>query len=300
MVAAAIWRPLLLAAALLWSGGVWAWGAAGHRALAEAGYGKLTPKQQQSLAPLIAAAPMVPKRLAGKPAAALADLAVWPDRVRDLKVTTLFERYGAGRVPAALRPWQLRTTASWHYENARFVDAAGRPVKGGGGCQPRPSGDLAEAFEALKRAFGQVESARDQALILAFLLHLGGDAYQPLHRMAQVDERCRHDKGGNGFCAVEGRGTRCERNLHQIWDAGFGIFEQPVEVARPPRRLDLSAALEFDSAAVYPRRLPLSAAYEKRARVVVSEAAARGAGFNHLLLERVSACLARGRRCTTL
>ena len=71
-----------------------------------------------------------------------------------------------------------------------------------------------------------MEAAAEVYKVLAFLLHLSADVYQPLHTFSGFDEQCRSDRGGNAVC-VERVSTAkaCKVNLHTLWDRGFGVFD---------------------------------------------------------------------------
>lgn len=173
----------LLACALACAaGGAAAWGGPAHRVVADIAEARLRPAARAEALRL----------LAGEPAAHLADVADWADLVRDAGALD------AGGHPAA-------STRRWHFVNfagaCDYVPARDCP---GGDC----------VIAAINREFGilgdrrRTEAERREAL--KYLVHLVGDAHQPLHASPV------HDKGGNEYqIAWHGKG----RDLHEVWDA---------------------------------------------------------------------------------
>lgn len=218
---------LVIALSVSFSDEARAWSAPGHMQIAEAAFVGLSKQEQGALSSVLAAGPWVGKGNA--PAQAhLARAAVWPDRIRDTSLQQIFQRHGSGRVPPALRSYRMHDTAQWHFVNARFLTPAGELVPASSraqSCPPAAYGQLYDVWVPLLNAFTQANDVRDKAIILAFIMHMGGDAYQPLHTFAALDQHCDHDRGGNGYCVESAQGKRCKTNLHQLWDRGFGVFD---------------------------------------------------------------------------
>jgi len=135
----------LLAVSLIAAQGALAWGATGHRVVAELAEQNLSPKAKAGIANIIGE-----KNL-------LAELADWPDQIRSDD-----DNWGH--------------TAPWHYisidDHEHFGDDLKRSDKG----------DILEAlgrFEAVIRDDAASEEERWQAL--AFYVHFVGDIHQPLH-----------------------------------------------------------------------------------------------------------------------
>ncbi len=145
------------------------------------------------------------------------DLSPWVDSVRGEPIKEVYK----GQVPVALRAFQSRHSATWHYQNAfYFRDVS--PER----CHLEDKGQLEAAFLALHAALGEPNlSAEQEAITLAFAIHLLEDAHQPLHTTALVREDCSHDRGGNLYCLQHQQGV-CISNLHQVWDAGFGVSQR--------------------------------------------------------------------------
>lgn len=178
---------------LLFAGTVHAWAGQGHRLTAELAQRQLTPAARAEVARL----------LAGEPEPTLAGVASWADLLRDAD------------------PAYFKRTSRWHYINAK-----------GGGCgfdvaRDCPDGNCVVAAIEAQRAIladpAQPLAARRDAL--KFVVHLVGDAHQPMHAGNRTDA------GGNQFQIslrtrlppeayardkyVDGvMGT----NLHAVWD----------------------------------------------------------------------------------
>jgi hypothetical protein len=194
---------LLFAALSAASPAALAWSALGHRMVGAIAERHLTP----------AAEARVRELLAGEPDPTLSGVAYWADALRNED------------------PPRFKLTSRWHYINAQ-----------GGGCgfdlvRDCPDGGCVVAQIERQRAIladpAQPREARRDAL--KFLVHLVGDAHQPMHAGD------RPDAGGNGYqislaTALEPESYAKDKyvdgvmgtNLHSVWDyyilgaAGFG------------------------------------------------------------------------------
>lgn len=198
---------LLLAAPLAFG-----WAGLGHRMVGELAQRHLTP---QALAE-------VQTLLAGEPDPTLAGVAMWADDLRNND------------------PPRFKATSKWHYINAQ-----------GGGCgfevaRDCPNGDCVVAAIERQRAIladrGQPLEARRDAL--KFLVHLVGDAHQPMHAGNRTDA------GGNGYqislaTALEPEAYARDKyvdgvmgtNLHSVWDY-YVLGERGLSLPQYADRLD--------------------------------------------------------------
>lgn len=154
-----------------------AWGVLGHRTVAQLAQKRLTPAAQAQ----------VDRLLAVTGAHRLADIATWPDELRDLD------------------PELGKRTAKLHYINFRSRDCIYDPPRdcAGNQCVVWAIGHYAAILGDRSR------SDTERAQALSFVVHFVGDVHQPLHASY------RNDKGGNDYqVRWHGRGT----NLHKIWD----------------------------------------------------------------------------------
>lgn len=157
-----------------------AWGPLGHRLVARLAEDGLGPQARAGVARL----------LRSEQAPDLAAIASWADELR------------------ARDPNLGRRSARWHYVNLGdhgCTYVAARDCAGGN-C-------LVAALDAQVRILADASRSDAERLqALKFVVHLVGDAHQPLHAGN------RHDRGGNTYQLQHaGRGT----NLHALWDSGL-------------------------------------------------------------------------------
>lgn len=163
------------------------WSKQGHQLVGELAEHDLTP----------AARAEVQRLLAGEPIPTLAGVSTWADEIRAQSRTT-------GNPLGEL-------SSRWHYIN---FDRPGCDYVPAREC---PDGNCVigaiNAQRAILADASQPLQARREAL--KFVVHLVGDAHQPMHA------GFRHDRGGNNFQlnykgkgSPKGEGT----NLHGVWD----------------------------------------------------------------------------------
>ncbi len=159
---------------------VHAWGPLGHRLVARQAAEQLSPPVRAEIARL----------LQGEPAPTLAGVSTWADELRGSD------------------PVLGRRTAAWHYVN---IGEAGCRYDADQHCA---SGDCVnEALETQARILGdRRRSDAERLQALKFVVHMAGDAHQPLHAGHL------HDRGGNRYQVnFMGKGS----NLHALWDSGL-------------------------------------------------------------------------------
>ncbi|WP_125076032.1 S1/P1 nuclease [Pseudoxanthomonas sp. SGT-18] len=157
-----------------------AWGPLGHRLVARLAEEQLSP----------AARAEAQRLLRGEPEPGLAGIANWADNLRGSD------------------PVLGRRTAAWHYVNIGEADCH---YERQAHC---PDGNCVnEALEAQARILAdRSRSDAERLQALKFVVHLAGDAHQPLHA------GYRHDRGGNNYQVnYRGKGS----NLHSLWDSGL-------------------------------------------------------------------------------
>ncbi len=284
---------------------VYAWSAKGHSEIAKSAFSQLTPAQQNAYSRLLKDNPISQARFS--PAVQIGFLARWPDQQRKPTLQQLFNRFGSGQVPVALSDRRQQNIRLWHFENALYLDSRGDVLnasrKGGKGvCPPARNGQLFQVWPALLQAYRQAEDTRDKVLLLSLLLHLSGDAWQPLHVMAALQPDCRHDAGGNGFCVepaparFTGYRERCKHSLHQAWDQGFGVFGQsftPASVKFHGKIRNLEMVLTHHkrwAGDIYPSesRPFNSVDYQNRARDITHSAASHAVAYQWRLLRELA------------
>lgn len=215
---------------------VLAWSAQGHARIAEAALGQLSEPEQQYFNQRAQA--LLNNERAKKwrksllPYSAFAQIAVWPDTRRDKDLGAVFTDHAKASVPASLRAFTHTNTKPWHYVNAQYWDATRGQLliapSTGGRCRIERAGQLDTIWAPLIAAYSEAKTPAAQGVVLAFMVHLLADAYQPLHTMASLNSRCQSDAGGNGYCLSEKGKRYCKQNLHRLWDSGFDVFSTPV------------------------------------------------------------------------
>jgi hypothetical protein len=281
----------------------WAWTGDAHAAIARAGFRQLTPVQQQHFQKLLAIGPWVKPGMTDQQI--LAEAIAWPDKIRMLSLKNIMLRYGSGEVPKDLQSFAKLSTQDWHYSNLLFITPEGKSVNTGTGklgiCQPRPNGRLLTVWPALIQAYQNADNPKDKAVLLAFILHLLTDAYQPLHLVASVNKSCDQDRGGNLYCTSPRTGfaaaspkipnKKCKNNLHSLWDKGFGVFKTELKNNQTfsGEALSLSPALKEVSShaeSIYPTTptditLPI---YQRKTRATIDKLANQASAHLHQLL----------------
>jgi hypothetical protein len=219
-----------------------AWRERGHQVVAEVAQARLAPATRAE----------VTRLLALESATRLAEVANWADALR---------RAGGERGKA---------TERWHFVNF------------GEGCRYVPARDCPDGncvIAAINRQASALGDRRrpdiERLEALKWLVHLVGDAHQPLHASAR-------DLGGNRFqVQLDGKGS----NLHAVWDlaipdrlvlAGGGdpqAYAAALAAGTPPApdpvRLSGQGAADWaiescklvDSAAIFPDTRVLDASY---------------------------------------
>jgi hypothetical protein len=262
-------RLVAFCAAVLLPCSALAWGPTGHRLVARLAETQLRPQARAEVARL----------LRGEPDPTLAGVANWADDLRD---------NAPGDNRDAGDPDLGRRTARWHYVNLAEDDCAYRPPAH---C---PNGDcVIEAIRSQRALLAdprQPDAVRAQAL--KFLVHLVGDAHQPLHAGYA------RDKGGNTVqLQVDGKGS----NLHRVWDSDvlasarlsepkyFARLQrrppplQPMGIARDPAGWAEASCRIVLRDGFYPARATLDPTYFVRWRPT-AELQLRIAGFRLALL----------------
>jgi hypothetical protein len=211
---------------ILFSSPAHAWGPTGHRIVAEIAQRHLDP----------AVAVKIEKILGGRN---LADVANWPDELREDRSYDKYKRLHFATVP----------DGTAHYSDSK----------------KDPCGDVVVAIHTLVDFLGTGEGARlsavkaftetidsadpkvacnpvatrplDQAMAIALLVHFVGDIHQPLHVGGT-------DAGGN-FVRVSWMTTQSS-NLHSVWDSEL-IAASGLSYTEFTRYLDRGGAEESDN-----------------------------------------------------
>lgn len=199
----------LLLAALAVPGSVRAWDLFGHHVVGAVAWEELSPSTRLAACELLQKAPadsdipglMPPgtRSVEARCRELFIKAQGWADLVRDEIWSHRKERYDH---------------PDWHYVN-RFW------TPGPSGPRPLPErGMLGELSTRLAESISKAGNAslpgEERALALAWVLHLTGDAHQPLHssgRVTPLDPK--GDRGGNDFALDDLESP----NLHALWDS---------------------------------------------------------------------------------
>ncbi|WP_316805410.1 S1/P1 nuclease [Pedobacter nototheniae] len=151
------------------------WGITGHKTVASIAANHLTPSAKQAVKDLLENE-------------SLADVASWADEIRN-------------------EP-EFKATAGWHFVNVADglnFNEFSKAVKN----SEKP--DLLKALTLNEQVINDQMATKEQKKIaLKFIVHLVGDAHQPMH-VSRAE-----DKGGNTIqVQFDGKGT----NLHSLWDS---------------------------------------------------------------------------------
>lgn len=162
-----------------------AWNAAGHAAVAAIAQQALSPRASAEVARLLAGDLDRHGRVSGR--RNLAEIASWPDEIRDEAVKT---------DPKAYRGWHVRAN----------------PVCGDT-LAPCPDGHcvdlLIEHFTVLLGDVKQPQRVRNEAL--KWVVHLLGDEHMPLHAGVNAN-------GGRARVQMPGVALKPGFSLHEAWD----------------------------------------------------------------------------------
>ncbi len=206
---------LLLVALLLSPLPALAWNAAGHRLVACIAWNYLDEQSRSAVSRLLRAHPDY-ARWADKAQddrGVFIEASTWPDDIRRDK-----RFYSAGSeaaTPDLLGFPDMERHGDWHYVNRPIADTPGAQAR-----RVAVSGQLDKQLAALIGSLAAPgTSLRDRAYALPWLIHLVGDAHQPLHTTSRLDAQGKTDRLGNGLTVINSFNPRKRTSsLHAFWD----------------------------------------------------------------------------------
>lgn len=211
------WLPLFLAL-LLCTPPALAWNAAGHRLTAMIAWERLDDESREAVAGVLRQHPdFAVWQARGKGAdpdlTAFLEASTWPDDIRKDK-----RFYTAGlEEPTPTLPGfpDMERRLTWHYFD-RPVD---RPLNADHGL-PNSSGLLERQLLTLAQTLANPNARiAERAYALPWLIHLIGDAHQPLHAASRYGSDEQGDGGGNALNVFNPWQPRYpSTNLHRYWD----------------------------------------------------------------------------------
>ncbi|MDR1367974.1 MAG: S1/P1 nuclease [Candidatus Accumulibacter sp.] len=193
-----------------------AWNAGSHRLVALIAWDRLSPAARREVATLLRAHPDFEswtKRSRGQnlDETAFIEASTWPDDIRGDRRFYSDRAPRSGKAGAPLPGFpDMARHADWHFRNLPF----GKSGKNGPSVLPRyvRPGQLDEQLKRLSEDLspGKGTLAR-RAFVLPWVIHLVGDAHQPLHAAYRVDRP--RLTVGNPFNPRKPIST-----LHAFWD----------------------------------------------------------------------------------
>lgn len=171
---------LLLLLCLMAPAPAWSWNAAGHRLIASIAWEHLQPQARAETLRLLRMHPDHERWMqhGGREqveSTAFIEASTWPD---DIRHDARFYDAESEQATASQAGFpDMRRQRSWHYVNRPFADTSAQPVL---------SGELDTQLGILKQTLSAQQSPdQDRAYALPWLIHLVGDAHQPLHAIVQ-------------------------------------------------------------------------------------------------------------------
>jgi len=111
----------------------------------------------------------------------------------------------------------VRSFDSWHFYNTPY-STDDTPIE-----QPQQQNLIWAINQSISVLKNPNSNQFEKAFFLRFLIHLTGDAHQPLHCIDRYSKNFPHgDQGGNLFLTE----NKSYHNLHSFWDDGLGLFNQ--------------------------------------------------------------------------
>jgi hypothetical protein len=211
-------RGLLCLALMLGVGPALAWNAAGHRLVAGIAWNYLDASSRSRVAQLLRQHPDHPRWLskAGDDEAdrvAFTEASTWPDEIR--KDARFYSAGIDAPTPGVDGFPDMERHRNWHYLN-RPLDPSRSLSPGGEGN----AGLLDQQLTALADTLASSTAApAARAYALPWLIHLVGDAHQPLHTSIRLDAQGKWDRLGNGVTVINAFNPRKKSStLHAFWD----------------------------------------------------------------------------------
>nr|WP_287653236.1 S1/P1 nuclease [Accumulibacter sp.] len=207
------WRLLFL---LTISTPALAWNAAGHRITAMIAWEQLDGGTRAKVAAILRQHPDFARwqaraRTPDHDLAAFLESSTWPD---DIRHDTRFYTRGVDAPTPTLAGFpDMERRLDWHYLDHDDP----KPATG----ESRSSGSLDRQLATLVSIVGDAKAAVElRAYAIPWLIHLVGDAHQPLHTVSRYGPDGESDRGGNNQVVVNtffyARPT--SMSLHRYWD----------------------------------------------------------------------------------
>ncbi len=211
---ASSWRLLVLALLACLSWPAVAWNAAGHRLVAHIAWQQLDPPVRAEVSRLLRQHPEHARWLKRAKAlesdqAAFVECSTWADEIR--KDERFYDAHKEAATPTLPGYPDMERRRNWHY-----VFHPIGPVT----QAPPQTGQLDQQLPQLSaRLAASATSDAERTYLLPWLIHLVGEAHQPLHTSIRQDEAGGWDKLGAGVTVRNPFNARqAEMSLHEFWD----------------------------------------------------------------------------------
>ena len=195
-----------------------AWNAAGHRLVACIAWNYLDEHSRSVVSRLLRTHPDYARWRDAAGAeqserSVFIEASTWPD---DIRRDSRFYSAGSDEATPTLAGFpDMERHGEWHYVNRPLADLPAAQARG-----LAVAGRLDKQLAALSRTLGSsAASPAERAYALPWLIHLVGDAHQPLHATSRLDAQNKADGLGNELTVINPFNPRKRAStLHAYWD----------------------------------------------------------------------------------
>ena len=206
-----------------------AWNARGHMMVAAIAWNKLDAPTKAAVARLLRVNPSYSEWTKGVPAAdrdriAFVRAATWPDDIKGAgsgyKRDDNHEKPPPGpQASQNLGYHDCLQHRYWHFKDIPFSSD-------GTALQPPPSVNAETQLKAFIRTLGDTSASDDvKSYDLVWLIHVAGDAHQPLHATSRFTHDATDGDGGGNRVGISGEKRA---SLHSYWDDILGTDRSPA------------------------------------------------------------------------
>jgi hypothetical protein len=191
-----------------------AWNAAGHRLVAHIAWEQLDPRSRAEASRLLQSHPdhglwVKRSKDTDLERGAFVEASTWPD---DIRKDSRFYHAGKDEATPLLPGFaDMQRHSDWHFVNLRLDRSpADQPL----------SGLLDKQLPTLVKTLAATSAnSVDRSMALPWLIHLVGDAHQPLHTSVRTDANGKWDTLGQGLTVINPFNPRRPTStLHAFWD----------------------------------------------------------------------------------
>jgi hypothetical protein len=226
-----------------------AWWDAGHMQIAYVAYKQLDAPVKDKVDALLKLNKDYPKWTAGAPdektakVYAFTHAATWADDIKTKEYGYTRDKVDSPTAGQNIGYTDTNQHAYWHFKDIKFSPDG----------TPLPSPDPVDAVTQMKlmiAALPATSGASDdvRSYDLVWLLHLVGDAHQPLHASGRFTKPIPNgDAGGNAEAVIPATGETIA--LHAYWDSIFGGYSSPYGAVFDADGMDGLASITANKAA---------------------------------------------------